>query len=106
MRFDNKVVVVTGGASGIGLAATRRFSAEGAMVVIADVNDALGEAAARDLGPERALYVHTDVAAWDQVGALMRRAADTFGGLDVVFNNAASAASPPPPTSRWTLGGV
>ncbi len=104
MRFDNKVVVVTGGASGIGLAATRRFSAEGAMVVIADVNDALGEAAARDLGSERALYVHTDVAAWDQVEGLMRRAADTFGGLDVVFNNAgvgSFAATPDLALDDW-----
>ena len=53
MRFEGKVAVVTGGASGIGLAAARRFRAEGAAVVIADVNDAMGETAARELDHRR-----------------------------------------------------
>ena len=88
MRFDGKVVVITGGASGIGLAAARRFHREGAKVVIADLKDELGAAAVRELGPDRALYKHADVAAWPDVEALMRRAAEAFGGLDVLFNNA------------------
>jgi meso-butanediol dehydrogenase/(S,S)-butanediol dehydrogenase/diacetyl reductase len=104
MRFANKVVVVTGGGSGIGLAAARRFHHEGAAVVIADVNDAIGEAAARELGQERCLFHHTDVAAWEQVDVLMRRAADAFGGLDVLFNNAgvgSFAATPELSVDEW-----
>jgi len=88
MRFADKVVVVTGGASGIGLAAARRFHAEGAAVVIADLNDAGGAAAIDELGSARCLYQHADVAAWRDVEALIERAADAFGGLDVLFNNA------------------
>jgi meso-butanediol dehydrogenase/(S,S)-butanediol dehydrogenase/diacetyl reductase len=87
MRFDGKVAVITGGASGIGLATARRLHAEGAAVVIADLNDDLGEAAAGALG-ERALYRHADVAVWDDVEALIEDAVQTFGGLDVLFNNA------------------
>ena len=88
MRFDGKVVVITGGASGIGLAAARRFHSEGASVVVADLNDELGATVVRELGPERVLYQHADVAEWTDVEALMRRAAEAFGGLDVLFNNA------------------
>ena len=80
MRFHGKVVVITGGASGIGLAAARRFHGEGAAVVIGDLSDDLGAAVVRELGSERALYQHADVAAWTDVEALMRRAADSFGG--------------------------
>ena len=104
MRFEGKVAVITGGASGIGLAAARRFRSEGAAVVIADVNDALGEAAARELGPERAMYQRTDVAAWAEVEALMARAAEAFGGIDIVFNNAgigSFAATPDLELDEW-----
>jgi meso-butanediol dehydrogenase/(S,S)-butanediol dehydrogenase/diacetyl reductase len=87
MRFHDKVAVITGGASGIGLAAARRFHAEGAAVVIADVNDELGEAAARELG-DGSLYHHADVASWEDVQRLMSRAAEAHGGLDILFNNA------------------
>ena len=64
MRFKDKSVVITGGASGIGAAAARRFHAEGAKVVIADLNDTMGEALVAELGAGRALYQHTDVADW------------------------------------------
>lgn len=88
MRFKDKSVVITGGASGIGAAAARRFHAEGAKVVIADLNDALGEALVAELGAGRALYQHTDVADWPAVEALMQAAVDAYGRLDVLFNNA------------------
>ncbi len=103
MRFENKVVVVTGGASGIGLAAARRFHAEGASVVIADLNDEAGAAEAAALG-DRARYQHTDVADWPQVEALMAVAADGFGGVDVLFNNAgigSFGATPDLPIEDW-----
>ncbi len=88
MRFDGKVAVITGGASGIGLAAARRFHTEGATVVIADVNDELGGAVVGELGPERARYRRADVAVWEDVEALMQGAVADFGRLDVLFNNA------------------
>lgn len=87
MRFSNKIVVITGGASGIGAAAAQRFHAEGASVVLADLNDAAGAALAAELG-DRARYKHTDVAEWEAVAALMQFAVDEFGGIDVLFNNA------------------
>ncbi len=87
MRFRNKIVVITGGASGIGAAAARRFHAEGASVVLADLNDDAGAALAAELG-NRARYKHTDVAEWEVVAALMQFAVDEFGGIDVLFNNA------------------
>ena len=104
MRFAGKVVVITGGASGIGLAAVRRFHGEGAAVVIADINDAAGEAVARELGAERCRYRHADVAVWDEVEVLMAAAAEAFGGLDIVFNNAgvgSFAATPDLTVEEW-----
>jgi len=88
MRFAGKVAVVTGGASGIGLAAVRRFHAEGAAVVVADVQDGPGEAVAAELGDGRCVYQHTDVASWEAVQAMVARAEAAFGGLDILFNNA------------------
>lgn len=104
MRFAGKVAVITGGASGIGLASARRFHAEGAAVVIADINDELGHAAAAELGAERCRFQHVDVASWDEVQALMALAADAFGGLDIVFNNAgigSFAATPDLAIEEW-----
>src|SRR5215472_18146355 len=86
-RLAGKVAVVTGGASGIGLATARRFVAEGARVVIGDVNaDALA-AAGRELGAAAAA-VRCDVRAEADVAGLMAAAESRFGGLDVAFANA------------------
>ncbi len=89
-RLENKVAVITGGCSGIGLATVRRFVAEGARVVVGDVDDAAGDRLAAELG---ITYVHTDVTSKEQVDALFATAQDTFGALDVAFNNA--GISPP-----------
>jgi 3alpha(or 20beta)-hydroxysteroid dehydrogenase len=71
-RLDGKVAIVTGGASGIGAATCRRFVAEGARVVVADVNDDAGAALARELG-DRALFRRTDVGVLaDLEGAVAR----------------------------------
>jgi NAD(P)-dependent dehydrogenase (short-subunit alcohol dehydrogenase family) len=87
-RLDGKVAVVTGGASGIGAATCRRFVAEGARVVVADVNDDAGESFAKTLGAA-ALFQHTDVASLHDVEAAVALAVERFGGLDVMHNNAA-----------------
>ena len=87
-RLDGKVAVVTGGASGIGAATCRRFVAEGARVVVADLNDDAGTTFVQELGASAA-YRHTDVAMLADVEAAVGLAVHRFGGLDVMHNNAA-----------------
>ena len=86
-RLDGKVAVVTGGASGIGAGTVRRFLEEGARVVIADVQDEPGRALADELGGAT-VFVHTDVTAEADVAGAIDLAVETFGALDVMFNNA------------------
>jgi NAD(P)-dependent dehydrogenase (short-subunit alcohol dehydrogenase family) len=98
-RLLDRVVVITGGAGGIGLATARRVAAEGATVVIADVDPATGQAAAEAVG---GLFVATDVTDDGQVEALFARTHDTYGSVDVAFNNA--GISPPDDDSILTTG--
>jgi NAD(P)-dependent dehydrogenase (short-subunit alcohol dehydrogenase family) len=84
-KLDQKVAIITGGASGIGEGTVRLFAAEGANVIIADVQDERGIALANEVG---AAYQHTDVSSERDVQGLIDRAAETFGRLDVIFNNA------------------
>jgi NAD(P)-dependent dehydrogenase (short-subunit alcohol dehydrogenase family) len=86
-RLGGKVAVITGGASGIGEATVRRFLAEGARAVIADIQDDRGNALAAELGPSAA-YRHTDVSREEDVAAAVAAATKTFGRLDCIFNNA------------------
>ncbi len=92
MRLRGKVAVVTGGASGMGLASVMRFLAEGAQVVIADYNGETGEAALTDATSagysDAVTFIRTDVAREEDVIAMLDHAVDRFGHLDVVFNNA------------------
>ncbi len=87
-RLAGKVAVITGGASGIGKGAVELFVAEGAKVVFGDVQDAKGNTVAEATG---AIYRHTDVSDEAHVAALIQTAVDTYGRLDVMFNNAAIA---------------
>jgi NAD(P)-dependent dehydrogenase (short-subunit alcohol dehydrogenase family) len=87
-RLDGKVAVVTGGASGIGAATCRRFVAEGARVVVADLNDDAGASFVRELG-SAAAFKRTDVGVLGDVEAAVALAVERFGGLDVMHNNAA-----------------
>ena len=89
-RLAGKVAVVTGGASGIGLATARRFAAEGATVVIADFHAVSGAAAAAEVD---GLFVQVDVSDEAQVNALFATVNETYGSVDIAFNNA--GISPP-----------
>jgi NAD(P)-dependent dehydrogenase (short-subunit alcohol dehydrogenase family) len=86
-ELAGKVAIVTGGASGIGRGIVERFLAEGAKVVIADVQRELGEALATGAG-SGSFFQHTDVGDQDQVGRLVATTVEQFGGLHVMVNNA------------------
>jgi NAD(P)-dependent dehydrogenase (short-subunit alcohol dehydrogenase family) len=93
-RIEGKVAVVTGGCSGIGLATVRRFVEEGAKVVIGDLNAARGGEVVEELGgPSVATFAQVDVTDKDQVDGMFRTAKETYGSVDIAFNNA--GISPP-----------
>lgn len=89
-RIDGKVAIITGGASGIGAATVRRFAAEGAAVVCADINDDAGARVVAEVHATggRAAYHHTDVSSLADLQAAVAFAVKLFGGLDVIHNNA------------------
>lgn len=88
--FEGKVALVTGGGGGIGRATSVLFGKNGARVVVADIDEATGEAAARAVAESggEAIFVKTDVTSPPEVEALVKRTVDTFGRLDCAFNNA------------------
>ncbi len=89
-RLADKVAVVTGGCSGIGRATVRRFAEEGAHVVVADLQDDVGEELAAEVGGH---FVHCDVSAQVDVDHLFATARERYGRVDIAFNNA--GVSPP-----------
>jgi len=86
-RLQGKVAIVTGAASGIGEAMTRRLAADGARLVAADVQDARGQALVASLG-DQASYCHCDVSREPDVQGLIAHTLDRFGRVDVLVNNA------------------
>lgn len=83
MKLENKVAIVTGAASGIGLAIANLFVAEGAKVIYSDINDG-----GLKLDPARALFIKCDVAQAAEVNALVKATVEKFGRLDIMVNNA------------------
>ncbi|GAA2151495.1 3-oxoacyl-ACP reductase [Nocardioides koreensis] len=93
-RIQGKVAVVTGGCSGIGLATVQRFVEEGARVVVGDIDEQRGHELVGQLGgTDLATFVKVDVTDKEQVDALFRTAKDSYGAVDIAFNNA--GISPP-----------
>ncbi|SFB10929.1 NAD(P)-dependent dehydrogenase, short-chain alcohol dehydrogenase family [Lentibacillus halodurans] len=90
MELKGKVAVVTGGASGIGLATVKAFTAKGAKVVIADFDEDGGKATERELKDHGAdvFFAKTDVAVENQVKSLVKQTVDHYGKIDIMFNNA------------------
>lgn len=86
-RLDDRVAMVTGAASGIGAATATRLAAEGAKVLLTDIQDEPGQALASKLGPNAA-YRHTNVAKESDVAAAVAEAVERWNGLDVLHNNA------------------
>src|SRR5215472_5941165 len=95
MRLQDKIAVVTGGASGFGEGIARRFVAEGARVVIADVNYDTGNQLARQLG-EQASALTADVSDDESVAALAAHVLKGFGRIDALVNNAGVGQAPAP----------
>lgn len=89
-RLDGKVALVTGSGSGIGMLTAKLFAKEGARVVVADVVDEAGHRVAEEIRADgsEAAYVHADVSSDAEAQGMVRFAVDTFGGLDVMMNNA------------------
>ncbi len=92
-RLKGKVALITGGCSGIGLATTERFVEEGARVVVADMQDEKGRMLEQRFDGQVA-YGHCDVTLEADIEAAVHLAAERFGGLNVLFNNAGSGGTP------------
>ena len=97
--LTDRVAVITGAGSGIGLAAAARLADEGARIVAVDVDEAAGKAAADQAG---GLFVHADVSVEEDVRRIYATAQETYGSVDIAFNNAGIA--PPDDESILTTG--
>jgi NAD(P)-dependent dehydrogenase (short-subunit alcohol dehydrogenase family) len=98
-RLEERVAIVTGGAGGIGLATVRRLASEGARVVVADVDPGAGKSSADEVD---GLFVQVDVSNGAAVEQLYKTAYDTYGRIDIAFNNA--GISPPEDDSILITG--
>lgn len=90
MRLDGKVVLITGGGSGMGMVASKLFAREGAKIVLTDVNDEAADAVATAIGEDggEAIHAHADVSKEADAKAMVDAALERFGRLDVLYNNA------------------
>src|ERR1700758_5575458 len=90
ISFEDKVALVTGGGSGLGLATAKAFAESGASVALADWNEKAARAASNELAAQghRAIAIRCDVADDTEVEAMVKQTLTTFGRLDVAYNNA------------------
>lgn len=107
VRLANKVAIITGSSTGIGRATATLFAGEGAKVTVADINDEAGREAVASIESAGgvAQYVHCDVSRSDDVQEMVSETVGTYGGVDVLFNNAAATAGYHPvhemPEDEW-----
>lgn len=87
-RFDNKVVAITGGSGGIGIAAGKLYSSEGAKVLLVDLNEDALKKAVAEIGSDNVSYTVADVTVADQVEGYTQLAVERYGGLDILLANA------------------
>lgn len=87
-RLEGKVAIITGGASGIGAATAKLFVQHGAKVVIADIQDEVGQSLCNELGRENILYVHCNVTIESDIKNVVDTVVSNYGKLDIMFNNA------------------
>lgn len=92
--LSGKVAVITGAASGIGLAGVEVFVAAGARVIAGDIQDDKGQALETRFGADKVRFVHCDVTNMDDLKAIMDAAPEAFGSLDIVWNNAGHGGTP------------
>ncbi|MEQ8693521.1 MAG: glucose 1-dehydrogenase [Pseudomonadales bacterium] len=104
MRLAGKVAAITGAASGFGAGAARRFVAEGAKVVLGDIQQEAGQAIADELG-DAAVFVTCNVAEEDHIANMVDTAVSQFGRLDIMYNNAGIVGAVGPiattPADEW-----
>ncbi|KAI3857254.1 hypothetical protein MKW92_032659 [Papaver armeniacum] len=93
LRLDGRVAIITGAAGGIGEAAARLFVENGAFVVIADIQDGLGDQVVASIGSERCSYKHCDVTDEKQVEETVAYTLEKYGTLDIVYSNAGMLGS-------------
>ncbi|XP_021892410.1 secoisolariciresinol dehydrogenase-like [Carica papaya] len=87
-RLQGKVALITGGASGIGECTAKLFAHHGAKLIIADIQDDLGQSLCNSLGPSTATYIHCDVTDETHIKNAVDKAVKSHGKLDIMFNNA------------------
>ena len=105
MRLKDKVALITGGGSGIGRAIAREFAGEGAKLLIAELDEASGQAIADEIG-EAARFLRCDTSSEEDVQAAIAATVDAFGGLDIMVNNAGVAQKDWDTTLAVNLTGV
>ncbi|XP_078171789.1 secoisolariciresinol dehydrogenase-like isoform X2 [Carex rostrata] len=103
-QLEGKIALITGAASGIGKAAAIKFIANGAKVLLADVQDHLGKSIANDLGPN-AIFIHCDVTNEEDISSAVDHVVGQYGRLDVMYNNAGIAGTLAPTIIDLDLAG-
>ncbi|PWA62496.1 (-)-isopiperitenol/(-)-carveol dehydrogenase [Artemisia annua] len=88
LKLSGKISIITGGASGIGEATARLFASNGAFVVIADIQDELGQKVSNSIGPQHCTYFHCDISCEDDVISLINFTIEKYARLDIMFSNA------------------